>query len=725
MPPISIRQAFELALQHHQAARLAESEVIYRQILAVQPDHPDALHLLGVIAHQHGQHARAVELIERSIDVNPNNAAAFSNLGSAYRACGRAGDAVVAYRRAIELKPDYAEAQSNLGNALRQQGHLDEAIAAFQRALVLRPNLASAHNNLGVVLCEICQLDDAIWAFTRALDLDADYAEACNNLAHALGLKGQLDRAIDAARRAVALSPDYPEAHSNLGNLLAGRGNLDEAVFELRRAAELNPDLAEVDNNLGGVFHIQGFLDEAIAAYRRVIERKPDRPDLHSNLIYALHFHPRRDPRVILEEQRRWNERFGDGAKRIVCAYEVTCEPERRIRIGYVSPEFRSHVTGRYLAPLFRCHDHGKFQVVCYSGVVSADELTVYFQQHANLWRSTAGVQDELLAATIRRDEVDILVDLTQHLAGNRLRLFARKPAPLQVSFAGYPESTGLEAIGYRISDRWLEGRNGEMAAIQHTPDEKGGSGMRNCGWKIGEVRNEAAPLKVAPERVYLIDSFWCYDPCGMEVAINELPARINGWMTFGSLNNFSKVNDLILNLWARVLTQGKNSRLILLTGFGSHRQRTVDFMAAHGVEPGRLEFIAPCPRKGYLELYHRLDIAFDPFPYGGHTTSLDALWMGVPVVSLAGERAVSRAGLSILSHLGLPELVAFSEDEYVKIAINLATDLPRLAELRRTLRSQMEKSVLMDGPHFARQIEAAYRAMWREWCAKQGSPTS
>jgi len=367
------------------------------------------------------------------------------------------------------------------------------------------------------------------------------------------------------------------------------------------------------------------------------------------------------------------------------------CAVDRRLRIGYVSPVFLDEVVGRNLIPLFRRHDRRNFEILCYSGVARPDPLTAVFREHAHAWRSTVGVGDEALAEMIRSDGVDILVDLTQHMAGNRLPMFARQPAPVQVSFAGYPESTGLEAIGYRISDRHLE-----------------------AGSKVEDNRRK--------EQVCLIDSFWCYDPCGAEVEAGPLPALENGTVTFGCLNNFSKVNERTLSLWARVLGRVTNSRLILLSGMGSQRERTLETLRKEGVERGRVEFVDFRPRRDYLELYRRLDIVLDTAPYNGHTTNLDALWMGAPVVSLAGKTPVSRAGLSQLTNIGLPELVAHSEEDFVRIAVELAGDLPRLAELRSTLRDRMQASVLMDAERFARQIEEAYREMWRGWSQNQSA---
>jgi protein O-GlcNAc transferase len=443
-------------------------------------------------------------------------------------------------------------------------------------------------------------------------------------------------------------------------------------------------------------------LEEALAAYRRALHLQPERAEVHSNLVYTLQFHPGADAARIAGEQQCWNQRFGEPLRSSVPLHLNERNPERRLRVGYVSADFRDHVVGRNLVPLFRNHDRENLEIVCYSGVLRPDGVTAEIRRHADLWRHTPGVTDEALAAAIRQDGVDILVDLAQHMAGNRLPVFARQPAPVQVSFAGYPAGTGVEAIGYRISDRYLEA---EME-----------DGRSEIGGASSELRSFISDLRPA-EEVLFIDSFWCYDPCGMEVEVNALPAQDNGRVTFGSLNNFCKINEGILKVWARVLGRVKDSRLVLLSPLGSHRQRTWEFLEREGIAASRVEFVALHPRREYLELYHGLDIVLDPFPYGGHTTSLDALWMGVPVVSLAGERSVSRAGLSQLTHLGLRELVASSEDDYVGIAGQLAGDLPRLAELRRTLRPRMEASVLMDAPRFARQIEAAYRSVWRQWC--------
>lgn len=687
MVPLTIQQAFDLAVHHHRAGELAEAEQLYRQILAKQPQHADAMQHLGLLAQRVGQKEVALDLISRAVALNPGNAQAQNNLGIALKENGQLEASIAAYRRAIALRPDYAEAHVNLGNALAQQGQLQEAIGVYRQAVALKPNLPQAHSHLGAALSAKGQLDDAIDEFCQAIVLRPGDAETRNRLGSALGTLGHLDEAVAAYREAIAIKPDYAEAHVNLAIVLRKKGELNEAVAAARQALIVKPDYAEAYFQLGNALAHRGEIDEGVAAFRRSIELRPDYVEAHSALIFMMNNRPAYDARAIAEELSRWNHRHAEPFAKSISAHVNDRNRERPLRIGYVSPDFRDHVVGRNLLPLFAHHDHRQFQITCYANVAQPDATTGDFQKHSDRWRSIAGLSDEQAANQIRADEIDILVDLALHTAGNRLLIFARKPAPVQATFAGYPGSTGLRTIDYRLSDPYLD-----------PPD-----------------RDESI---YSEKTIRLPDSFWCYDPLeNRDLSVNALPALEAGRVTFGCLSGFFKINDGTLSLWAAILRQVENSRLVVLASEDNFRKRTVERLGELGIDAKRIEFVSQLSRRAYLEKYHAIDIGLDSFPYNGHTTSLDSFWMGVPVITLVGETAVSRAGWCQLSNLGLTELAAATPEQFVSVAVELAKDLPRLSELRRTLRARMEQSPLMDAAKFARSIEAAYREMWHAWC--------
>ena len=724
MSPLTLQQALELAIEQHGAGRLAEAEGIYRQVLGQQPDHPDALHLLGVLAHQVGRDEIAVELIRRALAVNPAAAVFHRSLGDAlsargeldaaigaYRRAlelkpadadaghnlaialkdrGRVGEAIAAYRAVLQLRPDFAAAHYNLGNALLQQGQRDEAIDAYRRAVRLRPDLADAHHNLGTALSGQGRREEAVAAYRRALELQPDGADTWISLGQARQDQGQPDEAIAAYQRAIQLRPDAAEAHNNLGNALTSRGRLDEAIAAYRRALQLRPDYAVAHNNLANARMDVGQLDEALAEFRRALQLKPDYVEAHSNLIFALHFHPAHDAVSVEEEHRRWHRQFAEPLQKFLRPHAADRDPDRRLRLGYVSPNFSHHVICHFLTPLLEAHDPARFEIYAYASVRHPDEITERLSKTAAVWREARGVRDEALAEQIREDRIDILVDLTQHMADSRLLVFARQPAPVQVAWLGYPGRTGLRAMDYRLTDALLEPEGAESS-------------------ESGE------------EPVRLPDSWFCFAPIDAYPQPGELPALRAGHVTFGCLNNFCKVNDDVLRLWADVLRAVPGARLLLQCPAGGHRAGVREFFAARGIGADRVQLVPrTSTREEFLDLFQRIDIALDPLPYNGGTTTCEALWMGIPVLTLPGSRIVSRIGLSILSAVGLPEWVAASEAGFVSLAASLAGDLPHLAELRSTLRARMKASRFMDAARFTRNVEAAYREMWARWCAAE-----
>ena len=713
MAQMSVQQAFALAIQHHRAGRLTEARGVLEQILSVQPTHADSLHFLGLIHRQIGDNSNAIRFLSRAIAADPACRDASFNLGNALRDDGQTDEAVSAYRRSISLGQNLAQSRHNLAILLRDRGEPTDA--DFDQNAISAEQIAASANqwfNTGNTLREQRKFADATAAYQRAIAINPNFAEAYCNLGSALVEQKQSDAAITAYRQAIAIRPDLALAHHNLGKVFYDTGDLDQAIAANRRALQIQPDYASARRNLAGNLFEAGELDEALACYRqaRSDDSSANAPAANaradSALIYAMQFHPDSTPESIAEETHRWNRihaaPFADWIAKhsVESASESPRDPTsqrapgRRLRIGYVSPDFRLHVVGLNVVPLFANHDRDRFEIVCYADVPAPDERTRWFEQHCDHWWNIADLSDEDIARRIREDRIDILVDLALH-TGNRLLVFARKPAPVQVTFAGYPGGTGLTAIDYRLSDPYLDPPGIDESLYSE-------------------------------KTICLPNSFWCFDPLDCaDIPVTPLPADANGFITFGCLNNFCKITAMTLDHWAAIMKQADASRLILLAKLGKHRQRTIDHLAAQGIAPDRIEFIPFSSRRNYLRQFQRLDISLDSFPCTGHTTSLDSLWMGVPVVTLVGQTLFSRAGWCQLSNLKMTELAGDTPERFIAIASTLAKDRPRLRQIRAQLRSIMEQSPLMNGPMFARDIESAYTQMWRDVQNAVDSPKS
>jgi predicted O-linked N-acetylglucosamine transferase (SPINDLY family) len=684
-----------LAMSHFESGGSGDAEKLCRRILSQCPQHAEALHLLGILSAQAGDIDGGVELIRRCLIVRPDWSEAHCNLANALRGARRLDESIAAARRAVELSPLNAMAHYNAGVALHEKGMIDEAIAELRCALHLNPQYAQAMNDLGVCFVSQGKHEAAIALYLAAVRVAPEFSEAHNNLGVALLDCGRLDESIDSFIAALKIHPDYVEALNNLGNLLVERGQLDDAVRILSRAIRLNPELAEVHNNLGNALKSSGRLDEALSAYQQAVEFSPENSRFHSNLVYAELFHPDYGEREIRRGLIDWNTRHGNRLTSPVQGHLNVPLPDRRLRIGYISPDFRDHVIGRNVLPLLREHDHEQFEIFCYARLNRRDQATQCFERHCDNWRDITGLSDERVARMISDDRIDILIDLAMHLSDNVLPILARRPAPIQIAFAAYPGSTGLHAIDYRMSDPYLD-----------SPGK--------------------AESNYAEKTIGLPETFWCYDPRAIPGPVDEtlrvspLPALTTGQITFGCLCEFCKINPKLLGLWAGALKRVAGSRLLMLAPPGESRQRILENFGTFGIGAERFMFVARQPRLDYLRTYDLIDICLDTLPYNGHTTSLDAMWMGVPVVTRVGDTVAGRAGWSQLNNLGLTELAARTDDQFINIAANLATDLPKLADLRADLRQRMELSPLMDARRFARNIENAYRGVWREWCARQ-----
>jgi protein O-GlcNAc transferase len=676
----------EIAVKHHQAGDLRQAEQIYRQILERDPNDVNALNLLGVLCSQQGQHELGVGFISEAIRRKPEFAGAYNNLGNVRSAQGQLAEAVAAYRQALVLRPGYARAQSNLGLALLAQKEFEAAIASFRQAILLEPLDAEPHYSLGLALTARGALEEAIACYRQAIQLRPDYVDAIVAQGNGFRTQGNRPAAIECYRLALRHRPSSANAYLNLGAALQENGEPTEAIACYQRVLKLEPDNAAAHNNLGNALKDQGRMEEALASYRKALELKPDFADAHSNLLYTLMFCPGYDAAAIFEEHRRWNDQHAAPLAKEIRPHGNERSPGRRLRVGYVSPNFRDQAEAFFTVPLLSAHDHQQFEIFCYSAVASPDALTARLRGCADVWRDIAAMTDEQAAELIRADAIDVLVDLTMHMGPrNHLLVFARKPAPVQMCWLAYQGTTGLATMDYRLTDQHID--------------------------PIG-----LDDRFYAEESIRLADSFWCYDPLTTEPSVGPLPALARNHITFGSLNNFCKVNAEVLRLWARVLRAVDGSRLLLLAADGPHRQRALEIVEQAGVAPERVAFAGKQPRPRYLELYHQIDIGLDTFPYNGQTTTLDAFWLGVPVITIVGQTAVARSGASLLRCVGLPELVAATPDQFVRIAIELADDLLRLGQLRAALRDRLRNSRLMDAPRFARAVESAYRSAWERW---------
>jgi protein O-GlcNAc transferase len=601
-------------------------------------------------------------------------------MGQAQLRLGRFKEAIESNRRALKLKANLPIAHLNLAHGLRDSGDNSQAIAEYRRAIELEPRSDVGYIGLAGVLMNQGQLEETIAVCRKAIEINPNSARAYLYLGTALQAQGRLEDAIAAYRHSIRLEPRDAQAHGFLGAALSKCGLPDEAIAAFAKALELKPDLAQIHTNIVAAYKDRGQLDEAIASCRRAMELQPANPRAQSNLILIQNYHPDYTAKMLLEETQRWAQRHAQPLGKAIQPHHHDRSSQRRLRIGYVSADIYIHPVGRFLLPLLAHHDHQNFQVHCYSDTQQIDFMTADARRMSDGWHETAGLSDAALAEQIRADQIDILIDLSLH-TGSRLLVFARKPAPVQATWLGYPGTTGLREIDYRISDPYID--------------------------PVGQTESDYV------ERTIRIPSYWCYQPIEPSPAVSELPAQRNGWITFGCLSNFSKVTAPALEMWAGVMNQTPDSRLLLTSNPGQHRQRVKRSFENHDIDPQRIQFLDRIPIEEYLAKYGEIDIALDTTPFAGGTTTCDAIWMGVPVVTLAGRTAVGRSGVSLLSNVGFPELIAQSPQQYIEIAVELAKDLPRLAKLRSGLREKMQRSPLMDVRRFAADMEAAYRQMW------------
>lgn len=546
--------------------------------------------------------------------------------------------------QAVALSPEEPRLRIRLAAHLCAASRPSEAMDHLLAALRIRGDIPDLHNNMGVALRQMGRGREAALAFANAIRLSPEYADAHFNLAAALRAMGRTDESIASYRRFIELRGNSPEGYIGLSEALAAQPCTQE---------------------------------EVIACRRRAVELKPHDAACHSDLLFTLHYSSHVSPVRRLEEARKWARRHGQIQP--LPASEIDRTPGRPLRIGYLSPDFRAHTIAHLIEPILDSHDRGRFRIYCYSSVQRPDCVTERLRGLADEWRDVSRISDDEAAATVRRDRIDILVELAGHMGGNRLLVLARRPAPVQVQL-GYAGTTGLPSVDYRITDNHSDPPGTEVFYTE--------------------------------KLIRLTDCAWPYKPSPDSPAVGPLPALAARHVTFGCLNKSAKISDRSAALWGQILAAVPGSRLVVLSA--AENRGALEQFERNGIPPDRVELSPPRPRVQYLQLFNRIDIALDPFPYNGDTTTCDGLWMGVPLVTLAGEAFVSRRGLCYLAGAGLSELVAESGDDYVAKAVQLASDRHRLAGIRMALRERMRQSPLTNGPRYTASLEGAFSQMWR-----------
>lgn len=670
-------------------ADLAEQSC--RRLLRRQPDHADAHNLLSVALGQLGRAADGERCSRRALRERPDEPGYLINLAERLRQQDRLEPAIATYRQALEGAPGHLGALDGLARALASLGRFEEALPPARRATLLAPENASGHALLGEILALLRQHDAAIAALGRAVELAPDRLDWWRNLGRICLSVGHVAMLERASRRLLEVDPGHAEAKVQLANALYRKGDYQGARELLESVPQDGLSGANALNLLGILLARQARIEDGLAAIDQAVALAPDAVELQNNALLHSNYDPSLCPAALSERHRAWAARFADPLTPDRAEFAQDRRADRPLRVGYVSPDFRRHSVAHFIAPLLTAHDPAAVEAVCYASVARPDVVTEELAAMAPAWRDVRHLDDDQLVAQIQADRIDILVDLAGHTLDGRLLVHARRPAPIQITHIGYPNTTGMRAIDYRITDPIAD------------PDD------------LDDHYSETL--------IRLPRCFLCYAAPRGAPEVAPPPCLERGHVTFGSFNNLAKVNRQVVALWAEILCAVAGSRLLLKatgTGDPATQAHLREAFAACGIAADRLEIVPPeAAASDHLAIYHRVDIALDPFPYNGTTTTCEALWMGVPVITLAGDRHAGRVGASLLSSIGFAAGITATPEDYVLTARLLAGQPELLSAARRALRHDLGRSPLCDQAGYARAIEAAYRAVWQIWCAE------
>ena len=650
-------QAIEEALAFLQNEKPLEAARLCDQILAADPENIQAHFLLGNALRKQGKNSEAVESFQNALHFKHDSPEILNNLGNTLKDLMRYKEASSCFQKILSIKPNYYNALLNYGNLLREVSNLTEAAACYHKAISLQPQVPDAYNNLGRLLVEQRRYEQAAACFNKVLSLDPSNALTLVNLGIAYIKQGEYKNEIASLQKALSIQPEYVLAYNELGNIFRDIGMIDEALISFRNALSIDLD------------------------YWRACR----------NSLFTMNFIPEITQEEIYSESLQLGTRYVNKVLSNDVIFNNTLESGRRLKIGYVSGDFRKHSMNYFFEPLIKDHNRKSVEVFCYSNVKKTDSATENIKGYADHWRTIAMQNDEQVVKQIQKDKIDILVDLSGHTAHNRLMVFAKKPAPVQVTWLGYVNTTGLQTIDYHFVD----------SIVMPEGEEKGYS----------------------EQMIHLPACFVCFNPPADAPKIVESPVVKSGMINFGSVNSLMKINPAVVALWADILKKVGNSRLLFQAiPFADQyvTDRFIKLFKKQGISTDRVEFIPSLNSHEFLKLHNRIDIALDPFPFNGLTTTCNTLWMGVPVVTLRGNRFSGRVAASVLSVLGLNELISETRDEYIAKAVALASDSKRLNELRIGMRDRMLASPLCDSIGFAQNFEKAYSYIWQQYIESQ-----
>ncbi|MCA9139318.1 MAG: tetratricopeptide repeat protein [Planctomycetales bacterium] len=717
----SLTTKIETALELQKAGQLEPAKQIYCEVLAEAPDHSDAWHFLGMTLYSAGAYSSSLECLQKAQSLIGDHPELLGNMSLVYHALGKDRQALEILGRVVQADPKNANTRSNYGVFLLELGELDQAEEQFQ--IALRIDAASEHAAMNLANCWVKQnrLHDAEQIYQNLLQRNSNNLDVLGNLgecyrrqckweeslmilervvrerpgdivskmtlARTLVNLGRLSEAAERFEALVAEYPDYAKAHHYLGTVLQSQGDLQRAEQEIRRALKIAPDDAHARCSLGFVFIESDRRQDAAECFKHAVEQDPRMSGAHGCLLYLMSGDPTISPQQLFEEHVRWGEIHGNVQP--IAKHRNDRDPYRRLRIGYASADFREHAVSAFFEPILRLRDRTNFEIYCYFESGVEDHVTAQLKEWSDHWRITLGYSDEQVAKRIIDDQIDILVDLAGHTSGNRLTALAYKPSPVQISWLGYPNTTGLKAIDYCLT----------------------------C-----DVQNPVGEPTLHTEQLIRIPGgSFCFTPPKNAPEITSLPAQRNGYVTFGSLHRPFKISSQTHDLWAAALKACPDARLLAFnTRFNKElKSELINALVQRGIDADRIEVRNTFRGESYLETYSEIDIGLDATPWAGGTTTMEALWMGIPVIGFYGNNRPSRGTAGIVHHLGKPEWIAKSPSDYATLIADLANDLPQLSRLRKTLRETTRRTIA-DEQRFVTELEKSYREVWQRWCKEQ-----